>query len=94
MKSLLGLIKYYRCYIPYYSNIAYALTELIKHKNPETLNWTEEHDEFLDTLKKCLVEVSSLYTPVVGEPFVILSDASSVGIGAFYLKEKTVCCIL
>ena len=49
--------------------------------------WTEEAQQSFETLKKALVEATSLAFPVPQEPCVLDTDASDVAVGAV-LSQK------
>ncbi|GBM08863.1 Retrovirus-related Pol polyprotein from transposon 297 [Araneus ventricosus] len=51
LRSLLGLMNYYRDYIPRYADIAHPLTELTKKRAPEILDWKEIHQTAFQNLK-------------------------------------------
>ncbi|XP_042899321.2 uncharacterized protein [Parasteatoda tepidariorum] len=82
LRSVLGLCGFYRDYIPKYAELVYPLTELTKKRVPEEIPWSEVHDSVFSRLKQALAEAPSLYTPVPGNPYIIYSDASQIGIGA------------
>ncbi|XP_035217524.1 uncharacterized mitochondrial protein AtMg00860-like [Stegodyphus dumicola] len=82
LRSLLGLCNYYRDYIPKYSELVYPLTEHTKKKIPEEIPWKEEHDIAFEELKNAPIKAPSLYTPVLGQPFIIHCDASQIGVAA------------
>ncbi|GFS82284.1 retrovirus-related Pol polyprotein from transposon 297 [Nephila pilipes] len=92
LRSVLGFCNYYREYIPKYSELVYPLTELTKKRVSDKIPWTDKHEEVFKKLKGTLADAPSLYTPVMNRPYIIHSDASSVGIAACLsqkLDEKT-----
>ncbi|GBO34333.1 Retrovirus-related Pol polyprotein from transposon 297 [Araneus ventricosus] len=87
LRSLLGLMNYYRNYIPKYADIAHPLTALTKKRAPEIFEWKEIHQTVFQDLKDKLSKTPELYTPTLEKPFIIHSDASQVGIGACLSQE-------
>ena len=87
LKTFLGLCNYYHDYVPHYAETEYCLTELTKKKMPEEL-WTEGHDKVSHKLKKSLIKAPSLNAPILGQPFVIYSDAFSTGVRACLSQKR------
>ncbi|CAM5105071.1 unnamed protein product [Natator depressus] len=52
VQSFLGLASYYRRFVPQYSQIAAPLTDLTKKKQPNAVQWTEECQRPLTSLKR------------------------------------------
>jgi len=86
LRSLLGLVNYYRSFIPNFATIVAPLTDLTKQK-ANVLEWSEREDKSLETIKNFLIEKPILKLPDWTKPFTIRSDASSIGIGAVLLQE-------
>ena len=86
LRSLLGLVGYFRRAIPNFSQIAKPLYDLLKNSNltsrsKQPINWTEEHQSSLDNL---LIHVTSppiLAFPDFQLPFTLHTDASAKGLG-------------
>ncbi|GBM11447.1 Retrovirus-related Pol polyprotein from transposon 17.6 [Araneus ventricosus] len=87
LRSLLGLMNYYRDYIPKYADISHPLTELTKKRAPEIFDWKEMHQTAFQDLKDKLSKPPELYTPTLEKTLIIHSDASQVGIGACLSQE-------
>ena len=77
VKSFLGLISYYRKFVPQYATISTPLSDLLK------VQCTPECKRAFQTLKKKLGESPAL----IVLDFVVQTDASNVGIGAV-LNQK------
>jgi len=81
LRSVLGFIGYYRCYIPNFSRIANPLNGLLKRS--ASWEWNAEHQTALDTLK---AEVSTpgrvLKHQDPNRPLILHTDWSKEGIGA------------
>ena len=81
LRSVLGFIGYYRCYIPNYSAIAFPLTKLLG-KNV-AWEWGAAQQTVFDALKKEVCtegKVLRLQNP--DQPLIWHTDWSNVGIGA------------
>ena len=51
LRSFLGLIGFYRKFIPNFATVAVPLTDLTKKDQPNQLNWGEAQDRAFETLK-------------------------------------------
>lgn len=106
LRSVLGLASYYRDYIPDYSHLVLPLTNLTKKRVPNKIPWGEAEERTFQSLKRQLIKMPSLYTPIPGKPFQLYTDASATAVGAclsqddvegrehpiaFYSKKLTPC---
>jgi len=80
IKSFLGLISYYRKFIPNCSKLAYPLNKLLK--KDEKFVWTTEQQHAFDDLKQKLQNPTLLVHPDFNKQFILQTDASVDGIGA------------
>ena len=78
VRSFLGLLSYYRAFIPGFSKKAEPLTKLLRGKEPFV--WSEDQQLAFDELKSCL-----LAPPILR--FFIATDASDTGLGSALLQE-------
>ena len=74
VKQFLGLVGYYRKFVPCFSNIARPLTQLTS-KN-EGFNWSTECDKCFDMLKNYLQEAPILRYPDPTADYILYTDAS------------------
>ena len=84
LQSFLGLVGYYRKFIPNFaslSNILYKLTS-----NKVKFIWTEEHTTAFNALRDSLCHHPILKYPDPNKPFIIRTDASSYAISAVLLQ--------
>ena len=82
LRGILGLIGYFRKFVPNYAQIAKPLTELTKG-NSQNVIWSQEAQTSLDRLKKALTSEPILSLPgFKNGQFAVTTDASSKGIGA------------
>lgn len=88
VRSFLGLVGWYRRFIPNFSEKAVALTELTKKNKPNKLNWTADCERAFMDLKDALCEKSVLQSPEFDQVFTVQTDASQVGLGAVLLQGE------
>ena len=87
LRSFLGLVGYYRAFVPNFAAIAAPLTDLTKKGAPDKLVWTEVQEQAFQTLKQHVCVQPVLRLPDVSKPFVLQTDASAEGLGAILLQE-------
>ena len=80
LKGFLGLVGYYRRFIPNFSKIAKPLTNLLKNNTP--FIWNANTDEAFNTLKRLLTSQQLLQYPDFSKPFILTTDASNDALGA------------
>jgi hypothetical protein len=80
VKSFLGLVGYYRKFVPDFSKRAKPLNDLLK-KN-QTWRWETEHEESFRNLKEQLTKPPILRFTDFTQPFVLTTDASDYAIGS------------
>ena len=88
LRSFLGLVGYYRAFVPNFAAIAVPLTDLTKKGCPNELTWTDVHENAFVALKQSVCQPPVLHLPNVNKPFILQTDASSEGIGAILLQEE------
>ncbi|GFR91454.1 polyprotein [Elysia marginata] len=87
VKRVLGLLEYYRRFVPNYSQIAQPLTDLTRKAQPNKVKWTEECQNSLERLKGVLTSQPVLRVPNLDKPFVVQTDASNKAIAGVLLQE-------
>lgn len=80
LRSFLGLLSYYRQFIPAYSTKTLPLLELLK--KGVKWNWSQKHEEAFQTLKQAFAETLLLYHPDFNRPFILRCDAAKYVIAA------------
>ena len=86
LRSLLGLVGYFRRAIPNFSQIAKALYDILKNsdltsRSKQRINWTEEHQSSLDNLLIHVTSTPILAFPDFQLPFILHTDALAKGLG-------------
>jgi hypothetical protein len=85
VRSLLGLVNYFRKFIEHYSEIAVPLTNLTWKAS--AWNWIGRCHDASELLKQKLVEAPLLRTPDERLPYEVIMDATNLGLGAVLLQE-------
>ena len=85
LRAFLGLAGYYRRFVPNYAHVAAPLTDLTKGRS-EVVKWSDDADMAFQKLTVVLCSHPILHLPDFDRPFIIRTDASSVGVGAVLLQ--------
>lgn len=88
VRSFLGLVGWYRRFIPDFSSRAAVLTDLTCKNAPNKVRWTEACEQAFQDLKGCMCREPVLQSPDFDLPFVVQTDASGVGLGAVLLQGE------
>ncbi len=80
LRGFLGLTSYYRRFVPNFSKIASPLNKLLK--KGVVYEWTMVQQQAFDDLKGRLITSPILIFPNFEKQFVLLTDASTFGLGA------------
>ena len=80
LKSFLGLMSYYRRFIPRFSTIASPLHQLLKLDVP--YEWTDAQERAFRSLQSRLISPPILRYPDYTRKFILTTDASNEGVGA------------
>lgn len=86
VRCLIGMIGFFKQFIPNYSEILSPITDLLK-KNSK-LVWNKEADLALGKLKSILTTSPVLANPMFGTQFIIESDASAHAVGAVLMQVQ------
>ena len=89
LKSYLGMLGYYRKFIPGFSSIALPLTEATKLKSPHKLRWTQPMEDAFVTFKETLCEHSQLTIPSPEDVFNLSTDALGHSISAVLSVQRS-----
>ena len=99
VRQLLGLLGYYRRYIPDFARLARPLFDLLQSNEPKAkkspqvpskqhVTWCEEHKIALAKLLAFLISAPILAYPDYDVPFILHTDASKDGLGAVLYQEQ------
>ena len=80
LQRFLGMINYYRRFIPNAAAHLSPLFEALKGK-PKSLTWTPECQTAFETTKEALAVATLLHHPLPGAPLSLTTDASNQAIG-------------
>ena len=80
VRSFLGLVGYYRRFIPSFASLSAPLVALTKKGSK--FQWGEPQNNSFNELKKYLCTAPILAYPQFDQPFVLQTDASDKGLGA------------
>ena len=80
LRRFLGMSSWYRRFIPQFATISEPLTRLLK--KGKRCEWGNDQARAFNSLREHLVDAPTLICPNFEEPFVLQTDASSVGLGA------------
>ena len=86
-RAFLGLVGYYRRFIPQFSTVAAPPTDLTRKGQPEKVQFTESCRDAFETLKGLLLHAPILHVADPGKPFILQTDASDRGLGSV-LSQK------
>lgn len=87
VRSFLGLVGYFRRFVPNFSTIAAPLTDLTKKGEPNKVRWGDPQEKSFRTLVNILTSPVVLRLPKFEDMFILRTDASNYGLGAVLLQE-------
>lgn len=82
MRSFLGLVGWYRRFVPNFASIAAPLTNLLSKTVTNPIPWTNDCETAFTTLKERMCSSPVLQSPDFAARFLVQVDASALGIGA------------
>lgn len=86
VQKFLGLVSYFRNFIPNFAQICEPITRLLKKE--AKFNWGEEAQEAFARIKLEILSAGRLIYPDFSKPFIIQSDASGKNIGAGLYQSR------
>ncbi|KAL2082862.1 hypothetical protein ACEWY4_020635 [Coilia grayii] len=86
VRSFLGVVGWYRCFVPHFSTRAAPLIELTRKSAPNRVVWTDQCAQAFEDLRTCLTKDPILQSPDFSQPFLVQTDASAAGLGAVLLQ--------
>ncbi len=88
VRSFLGLVGWYRRFVPDFARRAAALSDLTRKSGSSRIQWGEEQEQAFLDLKQALCRDPVLQSPDFSQPFTVQTDASGVGLGAVLLQGE------
>ena len=85
VKQFLGLIGYYRKFVPWFTDISRPLTKLTRHN--VTFNWTEQCKKAFNHLRELLMEYPILHYPDSTQGYILYMDTSGIGWSGVLTQE-------
>ncbi len=82
MRCFLGLVGWYRRFIPDFATIAIPLTNLLTKAAKSPMEWTEDCEAAFRTLKEKICSSPVLQSHDFNQRFLVQVDASATGVGA------------
>ena len=86
VRSFLGVIGWYRRFVPHFSTRAGPLIDLTRKAAPVRVVWSDQCSKAFEDLRTCLTRDPILQSPDFSQPFLVQTDASGVGLGAVLLQ--------
>ena len=77
VKQFLGLIGYYRKFVPHFADISRPLTKLTRHN--VVFEWTDQCSKAFNHLRELLMEYPILRYPNPTQGYILYTDASGIG---------------
>jgi len=87
LRSFLGLVGFYRQFIPNFAALAVPLTDLTRKGQPNELVWEQPQENAFNALRKSVTNPPILRLPDLEKEFILQTDASNDGLGAVLLQE-------
>ncbi|KMQ92133.1 reverse ribonuclease integrase [Lasius niger] len=85
LRRFIGMASWYRRFIPQCATQLEPLTRLLRKNN--SWEWGDSQKAAFESIKECITSPPILACPKFELPFVLQTDASSVGIGAVLTQE-------
>ena len=85
VKQFLGLIGYYRKFVPHFADISRPLTKLTRHN--VTFEWSEQCQKAFNHLCELLMDYDILRYPDPKQVYILYTDASGIGWSGVLTQE-------
>ena len=85
VKQFLGLIGYYRKFVPRFADISQPLTKLTRHN--VVFEWTDQCSKTFNHLRELLMEYPILRYPDPKQGYILYTDASGIGWSGVLTQE-------
>ena len=89
LRAFLGSVGYYRQFVKGFASMSSKFTPATSLSAPKTISWTGEMEEAFNDLRVSLCNSVVLNVPSVDENFVLYTDTSGGGVGAYlHVRRK------
>ncbi|GFR73156.1 Pol polyprotein [Elysia marginata] len=88
VRAFLGLVGYYKEFVPNFAAIAATLSDLVRKGQPNTLNWSDSQEKAYNSLKFAVTSKPVLQLPDINKRVILRTDASGRGLGAALMQES------
>jgi transposase InsO family protein len=85
VRQLLGMVGYYRKFIPNYADVSRPLTQLTRKNS--SFEWTDTCQKSFETLKQALISNPILRYPDPAKPYILFTDASKYAWSGLLTQE-------
>ena len=82
LREFLGILNFYRRFIPNGAHLLHPLTSLLSNKSAKSFAWSTEASDSFKAAKDALAQATVLNHPVPDAPTNIMTDASDMAVGA------------
>ena len=86
LRSFLGLISFYRKFVPNMADLTATLSDMLRKEAPEPLVWTESDEQKFHKIIKLIASEPILKLPDMKKKFCLRTDASNIGISGVLLQ--------
>ncbi|GFR72339.1 Pol polyprotein [Elysia marginata] len=88
VRAFLGLVGYYKEFVPNFAAISAPLSDLVRKGQPNTVNWSDSQEKAYNALKFAVTSKPVLQLPDIDKRFILRTDASGRGLGAALMQES------
>ncbi len=84
LREFLGLVNFYRQFIPHCAATLKPITDLLKggSRSSDSLTWSDSATAAFDNVKQALADATLLVHPTPDAPTCLMTDASDIAVGA------------
>ena len=87
MRSLIGLVGYYRKFVTNFASLTAPLSDLTKNGKTDTVQWSDDLQKRFEEITSQLCNAPVLKLPDFDKDFVRRTDASDTGLGGVLLQK-------
>lgn len=93
VRSVLGLVGFYRRYVPDVASLVAPLVELTQKTKPSKVIWSDAGQTAFDKVKQIVSPEPVIQLPDFSKEFMVRSDASGEGLGAALMQDDDRGCL-